>query len=54
MDGTVDVMVNEQEEVLTLPMQPMALEVAREAMERQEDGRGTRRPRTRSKTMGES
>ena len=32
-DGAVDVMVNEQEEVLTLPMQPMALEAAREAME---------------------
>ena len=30
----VNVTENEQEEVLVLPMQPMALEVAREAMER--------------------
>ena len=36
-DDTVNVTENEQEEVLVLPMQPMALEVAREAMERRDE-----------------
>ena len=36
-DDTVNVTENEQEEVLVLPMQPMALEVAREAMGRRDE-----------------
>ena len=37
MDDAVYAMENKQEEVLTLPMQPMALEAARETMERKEN-----------------
>ena len=36
MDDGVDIMENEQEEVLNLLIQPMALEVAREATERKD------------------
>ena len=36
-DDAVSVMENEQEEVLVLPMQPMALEVAKELMERRDE-----------------
>ena len=37
MDDLVDVMENEEHKKVVLPMQPMALEVAREEMERPDE-----------------